>query len=171
MQIGVCRVRINQFTDVPKLRVTPAELVVLTTAYGKSAGTDPIFDLKVVGEVKRSSDDELERLKRQYGGLKNPDNKKQSVIDALFTGHAFKLPMTFEQLGNKYTNLPTATVEESKPKNYLPGNDDKFIDPEFDKEEVAPVQVEQSAPAEITEPLPTGEAPAEPSAPKRNIRR
>lgn len=92
---------------VPKYRVTPAEIAVLSAIHG----TDAVFDIVPLNETETISfRDERERLMRSYPA-KNEDNN--SIVLQVYPGTAPVLHTTLESLGlNESLFKPT---EHAKP--------------------------------------------------------
>ncbi len=78
---------------VPKYRVTPAEIAVLTAIHG----VDSVFDIEPLDETRETSfRDERERLAMQYPA-KDEDNKL--IVLNVYPGVAPVLHTTIESLG------------------------------------------------------------------------
>jgi hypothetical protein len=150
MQVAVCHCWLNQHQNVPKFNVTPAEVVILRMAFTPRFGADPVIGLKLVGTSKRTKTQELKRLRNLYGGLKNPANKKESIVDRLFPQPEL-IPDTFAD------ELPRATAEESRPQTYNPGLDDNVKDDELealDQEAEEIIQRQQQEQLNLEPPVP-----------------
>jgi hypothetical protein len=134
-----CRVKQNEYQDIGKRHVTPAEAVVLRAIHDPSAHTyasqatnpdevaafwkvlvNPVAsgeamtvehdgDGKEVGKHKRSNGEELQRLRHLYPA-RSKVNSKQHLIDELFPGMNPQLPETFQDIG-----LKVAAPEDPKP--------------------------------------------------------
>lgn len=123
--------QIDQFNVVPKYNVTPAEVALLIAAYTPKAQKNPITDLVCYGEVEQPGDRELRRLQAKYGGLKNPDNKKEKLIDRIFPHH-LHVPQEFKALGEGFEAVPKVEASEAQRPNWTPGTDEKVVDTELD---------------------------------------
>lgn len=100
MQVANCYVIIgHKNSNVPRIKVTPAELVLLVDQWKDKAGRHPVHNLEVVGEVKRTNETERARLRAMYG--KPPGAKKDDPykIDRLYPGVNPQYPKTFEETG------------------------------------------------------------------------
>src|SRR5689334_18084775 len=138
MQLAICHVRLSPGQEVAKYNVTPSELLVLKAVHDTGSGGQPIHHLKLVGEVKRPKDQELNRLRRHYANARHRiGDKDVSTVEALFGGFAFRMPDTFAELGDSVypgiANLPLANKEETRAASYTPGHNDEFVDADFDK--------------------------------------
>lgn len=116
MQIANCFVSLNNLgSNVPKVGVTPAEIVVLRTLHQHAVGRDPITDISDVKEVNRTSKEELERLRLTYGGTVL--NGKTPVLTHLYPGDSPTLPQKFSEVnipGHEPKAAPTP-VKPSEP--------------------------------------------------------
>lgn len=80
--------------QVPKYNVTPSEVAVLRILHGD----DAVNDIEIIGEEKRSSKAERERLMQIYA-QPHPDGTRRSpAIDTLFPGVAARLFETFDEM-------------------------------------------------------------------------
>lgn len=80
--------------QVPKYNVTPSEVAVLRILHGD----DAVNDIEVIGDEKRSSKAERERLMQVYA-QPHPDGTRRSpAIDTLFPGVAARLFETFDEM-------------------------------------------------------------------------
>jgi hypothetical protein len=79
---------------VMKTGVTPSEVAVLRYLHGE----DAVDDIEVTGEVKRSYNEERERLAESYG-RQIGERKVAVAVNALFPGAAARLFDTFSELG------------------------------------------------------------------------
>lgn len=88
MHIAHCRVLLNPGHDLAKRNVTPAEVLVLRNMHQANVGKDPIHTLEAIGDITRSNQTEVARLRSLYG----PKN-----VDKLFPGVGGEgIPSTFE---------------------------------------------------------------------------
>lgn len=103
MLIGRCVVRLDAFgSTTPRENVTPAEVLLLAALHHENANGYPILNLEITGEIDRTSNQELRRLRGRYG-----DKAK-----ALFPGAIPQMPPTFAEailLGNE-VEVPQATM-------------------------------------------------------------
>jgi hypothetical protein len=134
-----CRVKQNEYQDIGKRHVTPAEAVVLRAIHDPAAHTfasqatnpdeiaaywkvlvNPVAsgeaeilehdgDGKLIGRHKRSNGEELQRLRHLYP-VRSKVNPRQHLIDELFPGLNPQLPQTFQDIG-----LKVAAPEDPKP--------------------------------------------------------
>lgn len=134
-----CRVKQNEYQDIGKRHVTPAEALVLRSIHDPAAATfasqatspeeiagfwkvlvNPVAsgeaetavhdaDGKVISKHARTNGEELARLRNLYP-TRSRVNPKQHLIDELFPGLNPQLPATFQEIG-----LPVAKPEDPKP--------------------------------------------------------
>lgn len=81
---------------MPKVGVTPAEVVVLRTLHQNAIGRDPVTDYTDVKDVNRTSEEELNRLRSIYGGTLL--NGKTLVLTHLYPGDSPTLPQKFSEV-------------------------------------------------------------------------
>jgi hypothetical protein len=92
---------LGDYSTVKKTNVTPAEAALLIKLHRPSAGQMPILQPVAVGEVERSDFEELDRLRKIYGG---------KTIKAAWPGVTPTLPQAFSDVGVKVAApLPPAT--------------------------------------------------------------
>lgn len=75
-------------SDVALLGVTPAEVLLLRAIHQAKLGRDPITELKVSGETKRTGSEEKARLLGKY---------KAATVEKLFPGITPNLPEDFDK--------------------------------------------------------------------------
>lgn len=80
--------------QIPKYNVTPAEIAVLRLIHGDESVTD----VEPVGELKRSSKEERQRLNDIYARVQPNGTRKAVEVDALFPGAAARVFETFDEL-------------------------------------------------------------------------
>lgn len=96
-----CRIQVDEYTNVPGVDVTPAEVLILRHLHTKSAKGDPIKDATRGGIAlrngqPRTDQEEHLRLRNKYPG-KNPKTDRAIVEEIL--GNRFQaLPQTFDEL-------------------------------------------------------------------------
>lgn len=84
----------DQANTVPKSNVTPAEIITLMAIHGESS----VSEVDIADEdADINPREELDRLRRRYGGARDPENKP--IIASLFPGAGARLPDTFAELG------------------------------------------------------------------------
>ena len=123
-----CRVKQNEYQDIGKRHVTPAEALVLRAIHDPAAHTfasqatspeevakfwkvlvTPVAsgeaetvihdeDGKVISKRARTIGEELARLRNAYP-VRSRVNQKQHLIDELFPGLNPQLPTTFQEIG------------------------------------------------------------------------
>lgn len=84
----------DQGNTIQKYGITPAEVAVLMRIHGDGA----VFDIKPGGNVKRSSREELARLREIYT-RNTPNGNHAPEVDALFPGVAARVFETFDEMG------------------------------------------------------------------------
>lgn len=84
----------DQGNTIQKYGITPAEVAVLMRIHGDGA----VFDIKPGGNVKRSSREELARLRETYT-RNTPNGNVAPEVDALFPGVAARVFETFDEMG------------------------------------------------------------------------
>ena len=103
MEIGSCQVRIGGDVQntVKKENITPAEILVLKRLHGD----DSIIDVRIYPKErtpkdseKRTSRNEVERLKKQYVERFTDNPDRPNVIKDLFPGAAPTLPEMFMEV-------------------------------------------------------------------------
>lgn len=113
MLLANLHLKLNQLgTSVPLTKVTPAEVMFLASEHAAESGGNPVKDLEIVGEVKRSDSDELNRLREKYNNTK---------LAKMFAGAIPQLPKSFKQAvevgirtklpGSKLMTMELATGE------------------------------------------------------------
>lgn len=96
-------------SNVFKTDLTPAEVQLLVYIHHPVAGKCPVHDLKEVGEVKRSNNDEASRLRAKYG---------RDKVDNLFGKVNPRFPETFKDaLVVPGMETPEDVIVESKPES------------------------------------------------------
>lgn len=99
MQLCNCEIRLNDSAahTVPKIDVTPAEILVLQAIHGPSA----VANIRPTKMDKRPNHEEWERLTAAYGrapdGLMDAGNGE--LLAKLFPGAMPKLPVTLKEIG------------------------------------------------------------------------
>lgn len=117
MEIAICRVVLNEYTDITMAGITPAEALTLEALHGANSGGKAVKDAVQTASVERSDTEELQRLRETY---------KSPVIEKLFPGVGARVPHTFEQIGLKVqrldgeADLPPPLVPEPKRKRAQP---------------------------------------------------
>lgn len=97
MQIGEATLVYNEFkSSLQKKDITPAEAQFLVLAFHELAGQCPIINLKVTGEVKRTSQQELQRLATKY--IKSHKDEKRVTLDKIWPGRNARLPERFDEV-------------------------------------------------------------------------
>lgn len=87
-------------SNIPIKGLTPAELVLLVKDRQDIVGKFPIHDLQVIGDSRRSDEQERARLRAKYGH--HPKDRTSFKVDLLYPGEEAVLPSTFKKLGDKY---------------------------------------------------------------------
>lgn len=126
MELGNIVMKISKMDTIPKMAVTPAEVVILSHkehGHFNNVGGFPLTELKVLGDApalswnteegiftevkgkKRSDSEEVTRLSRTYGKKK---------VEACFPGVSPKLPQTFAEVAEVAGPTCVVKVEESK---------------------------------------------------------
>ena len=111
MQICTCEVRLNDSAahTVPKVDVTPAEILVLQAIHGPSA----VVNITPVKQDRRPSSEEWDRLKANYGrapdGLMDAGNG--ALLEKLFPGAMPKLPITLKDIGMQHLMNPLRAAD------------------------------------------------------------
>lgn len=103
MQLANVTVRLggSVLNTVPKLGVTPAEIIVLQHIHGEGS----VVDIRPAGEDKKKRhDQEFNRLAQTYdkkgGGFADqPGSEAKSLMSTLFPGAVKRLPLTLEEAG------------------------------------------------------------------------
>jgi hypothetical protein len=103
MQLANVLVRLNGElgNSVPKVGVTPAEILVLQHIHG----TDAVVDIRPTGfDKKRRHDGEFARLARIYDPnagdfTSTAGEEKKSIMAILFPGAIKRLPVTLDEIG------------------------------------------------------------------------
>ena len=90
MQIAHITLWLTNFHSIPKRDVTPAEFLILKKMHAVHDGR--IENVQLVGDIKRTSAEELERLLSIY------HHKYVNEKEGAFPGGAPTLPMKFEDL-------------------------------------------------------------------------
>lgn len=80
--------------QIPKYGVTPSEVAVLRLIHGDESVTD----IEPIGELKRSSKEERQRLTDIYSRVQPNGVRKAVEVDALFPGAAARVFETFDEL-------------------------------------------------------------------------
>lgn len=85
---------------VPKIGVTPAEILCLQAIHG----SDAVVDIRPTGEEQRRDSDEFARLAaiydRQAGDFDDqPNTEREGIMARLFPGAVKRLPQTLEEIG------------------------------------------------------------------------
>jgi len=94
---------LNEFkSSVPKLNVTPAEVQFLVLAHSDNAGECAVKNLKIIGEEKRSSQEERTRLSAFY--ISKHTDPKRVTISSIWPGVSAKLPERFDEVVDKDGN-------------------------------------------------------------------
>ena len=88
MRLANCRLTIHFGHTLPMNKVTPAEVLLLTTEFQENAKEKPVYDLVELDPVTRPVSNEVERLTSRYGAFK---------VRSLFAGAIPILPLTFEE--------------------------------------------------------------------------
>jgi hypothetical protein len=120
LQKANCIVRLggDLSNAVPKLGVTPAEILILRFIHGDDAVVDvrpTEFDKKVRMEQ------EVDRLARRYDAGSNfvstpgEDRDRKSIIETLFPGAIKRLPLTLEEIGIDSGKAPRAGKAKAAP--------------------------------------------------------
>lgn len=95
MEIANCSLWLTNSHQIFKKHITPAEYLLLTKMHGANNGK--VEDVQLVGDVKRNSASELERLLKRYRA--DWVNGKEG----LFPGVSAQVPMTFAEIGVETT--------------------------------------------------------------------
>lgn len=90
--------------QVPKFNVTPSEVAVLRILHGD----DAVNDIEVIGEEKRSSKAERERLMQIYAAPQPDGSRRSPAIDMLFPGVAARLYDNFDEMELDEVHFKTA---------------------------------------------------------------
>ena len=149
MQIANCEIILNEFgSRVPKNNVTPAEVQMLIHMHGTNAGKFPIYGLKIVGEVKRTSTEEKQRLKGLYKPFS--EDAKALTVERMWPGAVAKLPDKFNEVVDPegrpcFTDTGEVKVEEALIE--LGGK-------KYTKAELAQIVQNQQAAVESVKPAP-----------------
>lgn len=117
MQIANCLVAIggDAGNTVPKYNVTAGEIAVLRAIHGESA----VLDIDPKGEINRSNNEELGRLRANYGNARDTENN--SIVNVLFPGVGARVFQTIDELEidetffkptSRATTAPAAPVAE-----------------------------------------------------------
>jgi hypothetical protein len=80
---------------VQKFGITPSEIAVLRFIHGE----DAVVDVSPVGDVKRSSREERQRLAEIYGRSQPNGQFSAPAIDSMFPGIAARMFETLDELG------------------------------------------------------------------------
>lgn len=80
--------------QIPKFGVTPSEVAVLRLIHGDEAVTD----IEPIGEVKRSSKEERQRLTDIYARIQPNGGRRAVEVEALFPGAAARVFETFDEI-------------------------------------------------------------------------
>lgn len=124
MQICTCEVRLNDSAahTVPKVGVTPAEILILQAIHGASA----VVNIRPVQQDRRSSNEEWDRLQAAYGrapdGLMDAGNG--ALLQKLFPGAMPKLPVTLKDIGMQHLMNPLRAEPEPAPVSNEPEAED-----------------------------------------------
>lgn len=78
---------------VPKHDCTASEIAILRAIHGEGS----VIDIDPTGDVKRSNQEELSRLRANYGGAKDAENN--SIVSQIFPGAAARMFDTIDELG------------------------------------------------------------------------
>ena len=116
MQYANIHLKIDKFNEVPK-RVSPAEAVLLTTAFEPQANTKPCLYLSDIKDVDALNDVEVARLRHLYRNLHvSVSNKLTEVMEVCYPGTNPTLPQTFKEvegvLGPQLYTKATKPAEE-----------------------------------------------------------
>jgi hypothetical protein len=107
MQIANVRLRLNELgSDVALEDITPAEAALLNTDHATNAKGEAIHDIVVTGEVTRSNEAEINRLREKYVNAK--DRKGEPLAEKLYPGKNPTLPQTFKDAGFAVEAKPSA---------------------------------------------------------------
>lgn len=90
--------------QVPKYNVTPSEVAVLRILHGD----DAVNDIEIIGDEKRSSKAERERLLQVYAQPQPDGSRRSPAIDMLFPGVAARLYENFDEMELEETHFKTA---------------------------------------------------------------
>ena len=113
MQVCDVEVRLagDVYHTVPKIGVTPAEILILQTIHG----SDAVVNIRPRKQDKRGHADEYDRLSRTYDGGSihgaGPDDPKKVSIARLFPGPVKKLPVTLDEIGISITGEPLVSPD------------------------------------------------------------
>ena len=113
MQICNCEVRLGDSAGhtVPKVDVTPAEILILQAIHGASA----VVNIRPVKQDRRSNNEEWDRLQGTYGrssdGLMDAGNGE--LLTKLFPGAMPKLPVTLKDIGMQHLMNPLRETPEN----------------------------------------------------------
>lgn len=99
-------------SNTPIKGVTPAELVILIRDRQDFIGKQPVHNLVITGQSKRTDIMERQRLREKYG--KALPDRKVFKVNLLYPGEGNNLPQTFEELGAMYTDSCKDLLEEVK---------------------------------------------------------
>lgn len=79
-------------TQISKVQVTPAEVILLRALHGQDAVTVET----ITGEAGRDSAEERDRLDRLYGSVSAAN---MQTLERIFPGYNAKLPASFAEIG------------------------------------------------------------------------
>lgn len=98
MQVGNIWLKIDATgSNIQLAEVTPAEVAILNADHEGNAKGVAVFDVTVVGNIERSGEVEIERLRAKYANAK--DKKGELWAEKLYPGKNPVLPQTFAEVG------------------------------------------------------------------------
>ena len=108
MQVGNGWLKLNADGSCVEVHgITPAEAAILNTDHEANAKTPvAVFNVTLVGDEKRSNEEEINRLREKYRNAK--DKKGESLAEKLYPGKNPVLPQKFEEVGVKVTDAVKA---------------------------------------------------------------
>lgn len=121
MEIANCTLWLTKLHSIPRREITPAEFVILRKVHAIHDGR--IEDVKIIGDIPRSTSEELDRLLLRYRA--DYVNGK----DGAFPGGAPSLPQRFADLPEPPETTPYVAPPEAPPITKHPSSQ------EWDKEE------------------------------------
>lgn len=104
MEVARIMLKLNEKTVIPKIGVTPAEVLVFQSAHHVAAGGNPVSNVVIIGDANRTDTLEHQRLLSTYPLLTHlPEGAKEAVpvVSSLFGVRpgSQKLPRTFKEIG------------------------------------------------------------------------
>lgn len=120
MQIGKCRVKLHTYQDLPKVNVTPAEVVILQRAHLKNANGEVVSEVVLTGEVERLPRDEKRRLLQIYG---------PKLVETAFPGDMPRMPERFMDIGIAPSSYVEPQPEQDKAMEPMPSDNPPVEEP------------------------------------------